>query len=222
MKTACIIPIKKNSERVPGKNFKMLCSKRLYEFIIEHAIEANCFDDIYVDTNSDEIKEYVKKKGLKVIDRIEILASNCANGNDLLVYHQEICPNYNYYFQLFATAPFLQPKTIKSCVETLLASETWDSCFTAIRHNGFFWLNDNPVNYRPEILPRSQDMVPIIEETTGLYGIESSALKRYKCRIGRKPYIHLVSEFEAVDINTEEDLSIADYIGRAYWKMGEG
>lgn len=43
MKTACIIPIKKNSERVPGKNFKMLCSKRLYEFIIEHAIEANCF-----------------------------------------------------------------------------------------------------------------------------------------------------------------------------------
>lgn len=45
-----------------GKNFKMLCSKRLYEFIIEHAIEANCFDDIYVDTNSDEIKEYVKKK----------------------------------------------------------------------------------------------------------------------------------------------------------------
>ena len=75
-----------------------------------------------MDTNSDEIKEYVKKKGLKVIDRIEILASNCANGNDLLVYHQEICPNYNYYFQLFATAPFLQPKTIKSCVETLLVA----------------------------------------------------------------------------------------------------
>lgn len=219
MKTICIIPIKENSERVPGKNFKILCNRKLYEYIIMHAMQAECFDEIFIDTNSDEIKEYVKRKGLKVIDRLDILASNNANGNDLLVYHQELYPNFDYYFQLFATAPYLQPSTIKKCVDMLLTSEQWDSCFTAVKHNGFFWVNENPINYRPEVLPRSQDMLPVIEETTGLYGINKHSLKKYRCRIGRKPYIHLVSGFEAVDINTEEDLKIAEVIGREYWGL---
>lgn len=68
-------------------------------------------------------------------------------------------------------------------------------------------------NYRSGILPHSQDMLPVIEETTGLYGISSDSLKKYKCRIGRKPYMHIVNKYEAVDINTEEDLLIAECIG---------
>ena len=34
-----------------------------------------------------------------------------------------------------------------------------------------------PVNYNPKVLPRSQDAVPIIQESTGLYGIKSKTLK---------------------------------------------
>lgn len=79
-----------------------------------------------------------------------------------------------------------------------------------------------PINYRPGILPRSQDMVPLVEETTGLYGITADALARYRCRIGRKPLIYTVSRFEAVDINTEEDFKVAEYIGRVVFGMGEG
>ena len=48
-------------------------------------------------------------------------------------------------------------------------------------------------------------MEPLIEETTGLYGISKESLKKYKCRIGRKPYMHIVNKFEAIDINTEQD-----------------
>ena len=68
-------------------------------------------------------------------------------------------------------------------------------------------------NYRSGILPHSQDMLPVIEETAGLYGISSDSLKKYKCRIGRKPYMHIVNKYEVVDINTEEDLLIAEFIG---------
>lgn len=219
MRTACFIPIKSNSERVKGKNFRLLNGKKLYEYIINNVIEAACFDDIYIDTNSDEIKEYVLKRNLKVIERLDELASATANGNDLLVYHKEKFPDYDYYFQLFATAPFLQVKSIKKCFEILTSSEEYDSCFTAVKSNGFFWLNNLPVNYRPGILPRSQDMEPMIEETTGLYGISKSSLSRFNSRIGKKPYIHLVDKFEAVDINTEDDLLLAEMIGKVYWKI---
>ena len=219
MKTAAFIPIKANSERVPGKNFRSLNDKKLYEYIIEHTKESRVFDDIFIDTNSDEIKEYCETAGCSVIDRKEVLARNTANGNDLLNYHFELYPNYDYYFQLFATAPYLQPESIRISAEKLIGSTVYDSCFTAIRHQGFFWLNDTSINYRPCILPRSQDMTPVVEETTGMYGISAESLKKYRCRIGAKPYIHFVSKFEAVDINTEEDLKIAEYIGKHYWKI---
>ena len=64
MKTACFIPIKANSERVPGKNFRVLNGKKLYEYIIEHTMDADCFDDIYIDTNSPEITGYALDHGL--------------------------------------------------------------------------------------------------------------------------------------------------------------
>jgi len=219
MKTACFIPIKANSERVPGKNFRVLNGKKLYEYIIEHTIEAACFDDIYIDTNSDEIKEYVLGKGLHVIERLESLAQNTANGNDLLIYHCEKYPDYDYYFQLFATAPYLRAESIRECYNGLISSEEYDSCFTALKNNSFYWLNNMPINYRPGILPRSQDMVPMVEETTGMYGIKKESLEKYRSRIGRNPYIHFVNKFEAVDINTEDDLLIAEYIGKQYWKL---
>ncbi len=217
MRTACFIPIKSNSERVPGKNFRLLNGKKLYEHICEHVKEADVFDDIYIDTNSDEIRLYAARQGFMVIERKEELARNTANGNDLLLHHLESYPNYDYYFQVFATAPYLQPQTIRCCFGKLIASSEYDSCFTVTKNYGFFWLNGNPVNYRPEILPRTQDMAPVLEESTGLYGISRDALKRYRCRIGRRPYMHPVSKFEAVDINTEEDLKIAEYMGKVHW-----
>jgi N-acylneuraminate cytidylyltransferase len=155
--------------------------------------------------------------GFNVIERKPELALNSANGNDLLNYHHELQPEYDYYFQLFATAPYLQSNTIRNCVNHLISSEEYDSCFTATENHGFYWLNQNPINYRPCILPRSQDMLPVVEESTGLYGISKEALLKYRCRIGRKPYIHVISKFEAVDINTEEDLKVAEYIGKVIY-----
>lgn len=219
MKSACFIPIKSNSERVPGKNLRNLNGRKLYQYICENAKKAEVFDAIYVDTNSEEVASYAESIGLIVIERKPELAKDTANGNDLLVYQYQLYPNYDYYFQLFATAPYLQPASIKACFDRLTSSTTYDSCFTATENHSFYWYAGTPVNYRPGILPRSQDMLPVMEETTGLYGISKEALEKYRCRIGKNPYIHVVDKFQAVDINTEEDLKIAEYVGKVIYGL---
>ena len=219
MKTACFIPIKAHSERVPGKNLRKLNGKKLYQYICEHVIEANVFDEIFIDTNSEEVSAYAEEKELHVIERKPELALNTANGNDLLVYHYMQFPEYDYYFQLFATAPYLQPASIKACFDRLTSSTSYDSCFTATENHSFYWYARTPVNYRPGILPRSQDMLPVMEETTGLYGISKAALEKYRCRIGKSLYVYVVDKFQAVDINTEEDLKIAEYIGKVIYGL---
>lgn len=214
MKIACFIPIKSNSERIKGKNFRILNGKKLYEYIIENAIESDSFDDVYVDTDSEEIKDFALQSGAKVIERKKELTSNIANGNDLLVHHYNLFNNYDYYFQLFATAPFLSHNTIKHSVEILTNTTEYDSIFTAVSRRGFFWLSEMPMNYRPGVLPRSQDLKSVYEESTGLYGIKRESLKKYNCRIGYKPYIYEIDHIEAVDINNEEDLLWAEFIAK--------
>ena len=68
----------------------------------------------------------------------------------------------------------------------------YDSIFTVGEIYSWFWFNNKPVNYNPKTLPRSQDATPIIQETTGLYGIKSATLKKRKSRIGFRPYLFKV------------------------------
>lgn len=219
MKTACFIPIKAYSERVKGKNLRLLNGKPLYQYICEHVREADVFDDVYIDTDSPEISLFARTMGFEVIRRLPELALNTANGNDLLNHHFNLHPEYDCYFQLFATAPYMKAETIRACWEKLTGSSEYDSCFTATENHSYYWLAGKPMNYRPEVLPRSQDLLPVLEETTGLYGITGEALRKYRCRIGRRPYIHIVSIFEAVDINSEEDWKLAEYVGKAVFGL---
>ena len=75
----------------------------------------------------------------------------------------------------------------------------------------WFWFKDKPVNYNPKILPRSQDARPIVVETTGLYGIKKNAIKKQRCRIGKKPFFYKVSEEESLDIDNSEDIKSLKY-----------
>ncbi len=207
MKIVAIIPIKSKSTRVRRKNFtKIKKNKPLYKFFLEKVIKCN-FDQIYVDTDSIEIINFCKKKKINFIKRKKYLAKDNANGNDLLNYHAKVIQS-DLYFQLFITAPLLSVKTINECIYLLKTKKKIDSIFTCHKIFSWFWFKNKPVNYKPNVLPRSQDAKPIIMETTGLYGIRKKTLKKYKCRIGKKPYFFEVSKKESLDLDTKEDFKI--------------
>ena len=218
MKTACFIPIKQNSERVPGKNFRPVGGIPLYQAIVTKALASGCFSTVFVDTNSPEAAEFARAHGAVPIERKPELALASANGNDLLNHHAALEPSFDFYFQLFVTAPLLKIESIRGAVSALLESATHDSVFTTNEHKGFFWRSGLPISYQPNLLPRSQDLVPIVEETTALYGITRAALLNYRCRIGARPHFFPVSRIESVDLNTEDDFVYLDWLvttGRA-------
>lgn len=207
MKIVAIIPIKSKSSRVKRKNFiKIKKNKPLYKFFLEKVLKCN-FDQIFVDTDSIEIINFCKKRKINIIKRKKSLAQDNANGNDLLNYHAKIIKS-DLYFQLFITAPLLSVETINKCIYLLKTKKKFDSIFTCHKIFSWFWFNDRPINYKPKILPRSQDAKPIVMETTGLYGIRKKTLKKHKCRIGQKPYFFEVSKKESLDLDTKDDFKI--------------
>ena len=211
MKICATIPIKSNSTRVKNKNFQLLGDKPLYQYIIDHCIQAECFDDIYVDTDSPEINSYCVENQIICIKRKPELTLDTANGNDVFHYDIDFVGHYDFYFQLYATAPFLKPETIRQCVDKLTHTTKYDSILTATEEYGWFWHKEQPVNYQPNILPRSQDATPVIKETTGLYGISKRAYERYKCRVGATPYFYIIRDRkECIDLDTQEDFVVAE------------
>ena len=204
MKIVAIIPIKTNSVRVKNKNFKLINKTPLYRYLLDKLKKSN-FDEIYVDSDSLEIKKYCKRMGYKFIQRKPYLTKNNANGNDLLNYHSKIV-NADIYFQLFVTAPLLKIDTINKCIAIMKSKKKYDSILTAKSVYTWFWFKKKPVNYSPKILPRSQDAKPLVFETTGLYGIRKNILSKRKSRIGNKPYFYEVADEEAIDLDNLKDL----------------
>ena len=201
-KIVAIVPIKTKSKRVKNKNFKKICNVPLYKITLQK-LKKWYFTDIYVDTDSLEIKKYCKLNDIKFIKRMPWLSTDKANGNHLINYHRKII-DADIYFQILITSPLLKVLTIKNCIKFLLNSNKHDSIFTTKSTKTFFWYKNNPINYDPKKLPRSQDLQPLIIETTSLYGIKKSALDKYKCRIGKKPF-NEVDDFEMVDLNNKKD-----------------
>ena len=212
MKIVAIIPIKSKSKRVKNKNFKLINKKPLYTYLLSKLSKCN-FDEIYVDSDSLEIEKYCNNVGFNFIKRLPSLSKDDANGNDLLNYHSKII-DADIYFQLFITAPLIKISTINKCIRILKNSKKNDSILTITKIFSWFWHKKKPVNYNPKVLPRSQDAVPLVLETTALYGIKKNALMKHRCRIGKKPYFFEVSDEEALDLDNEKDFEYLEYYVR--------
>lgn len=208
MKTIAIIPIKKNSKRVKAKNFKIVSGKPLYRYLLDKIHKTN-FDEIYIDSDSEEIQEYALENNYKFILRDPTLAQDSANGNHLLCHHQGLIES-DIYFQLFVTSPLLKISSINSCIKILKEKLVYNSILTSKKLQSWVWFENNPVNYDPKILPRSQDAKPVIIETTGLYGIRKNELIKNKSRIGSNPYFFDVSDEESIDIDNHNDFDLLE------------
>ena len=209
MKTIAIIPIKSRSERVKNKNFRTVSDKPLYKHLLDKLPDSR-FDEIYIDSDSLELQSYCESMGFYFLERKPELASNDANGNDLLNYHREII-DADFYFQLFITSPLLKLETINNCIKLLKENKEYNSIMTVKSIYTWFWFEGKPVNYDPRILPRSQDAKPVVMETTGLYGITQKALFENRARIGDKPYFYEVSDAEAIDLDKEIDFEYLNF-----------
>ena len=137
MKAIAIIPIKSKSERIPGKNLKKINGIPFYQFLLRKIKKCN-FDEVYIDTDNNSIKNYAIKNKFKVIDRLKKLATNSANGNDLLNYHSKIIKS-DLYFQLFVTSPLLSIKSINKCINELKKNKKMNSILTTKSVYTWFW-----------------------------------------------------------------------------------
>lgn len=214
LKNIAFIPAKGTSERVHAKNLRKINNLSLIRLAALRAIEAGCFDLIYIDTESNEIWEEVKDLNVKLIKRDPSLATNKTGANELLMHEIKNSEEAENYFILSCTTPLVSPETVYQCVDSFNKNnKDYDSVVTVIESKEYYWQDENP-NYDLNNIPNSFMLKPLMIETHAVYGITAEAFKIYKRRLGKKVLLHTMPKIESIDIDTEEDLRMCEILSK--------
>ena len=215
MKLVALVPMRHNSQRVPGKNYRNLAGKPLYQHIVETLLAVPEINDIVVDTDSEPVMDGLRENfpQVKIINRPEHLRADDMPMNEILIHDTEQYPA-DFYLQTHSTNPLLKAETISKAIQAVHANYPQkDSLFSVTRWQTRFYDKDgNAVNHNPKELIQTQDLPPMYEENSCIYIFTRANLIAKRHRISDHPMMYEIPRLEAVDIDEESDFQIASIL----------
>lgn len=210
-KIIALLPIKANSNRIKGKNFRDFCGKPLFHWILDSLLSVKAIDKIIINTDA---RHLLQENGLFETERIIIrdrkpeICGDDVSMNLILADDVANIPA-DLYLMTHTTNPLLTPETIcKAIKEFSDAQDTGiaDSLFTVNKIQARFYRADcSPVNHDPDNLIPTQNLEPWYEENSNLYIFTRESFSNTKARIGKKPMMMITKAMESSDIDTPDD-----------------
>jgi CMP-N-acetylneuraminic acid synthetase len=217
-RTVAVVPMRHNSERVPGKNYRPLAGIPLYHHVVRMLAAVPEIDFIVIDTDSDFIIDDCAEHfpQVQVLLRPDHLRDGAIAMNDVLLNTLDQVPA-DIVIQTHSTNPFLKAETVSAALQLFSRPDNdFDSVFSVTRLQARLWDGQTqPVNHDPAVLLRTQDLAPLFIENSCFFIFTPDLLRQRGNRIGARPYMVEMAPLEAVDIDTEEDFSQAAAIAES-------
>ena len=214
-----LMPMKLHSERVAGKNFRLLAGEPLFCYTLRSLLAAASISHVYINTDAVHLRDLITRyfpaeaHRITVLERplhlcgdavpmTQILASDCAT-----ILKQTGTSDEATFIQTHATNPLLSAATIDAAVSTFTAAypDAHDSLFSVtVRRARLYDHYGRAINHEPELLLRTQDLSPVYEENSVLY-VFKAALLEQGVRIGKRPLMYETPLNESFDIDTQAD-----------------
>ncbi|MEZ8313917.1 acylneuraminate cytidylyltransferase family protein [Vibrio splendidus] len=210
-KVIALLPMKANSTRVPGKNFKDFCGKPLFKWILDSLLAVDEIDQVVINTDARDI---LITNGLKESERVVIrqrkseicgdeVSMNVVLGDDVENLEADI------YLMTHTTNPLLSPDTIRRALKQYniaLDAGAADSLFTVNKiQTRFYTGNCEAINHDPDNLIPTQNLEPWYEENSNLYLFNRESFASTNARIGSNPTMMVSPALECSDIDTPDD-----------------
>ena len=221
----CVIPARGGSKRIQRKNIKEFNGKPIIAYSIEAALESNCFDQVIVSTDDDEISEVARKYGAQVpFIRPDELSNDYAGTIPVIKHAIEWMEDNNNSIEnvccLYATAPFIQSKTIYKAYQQLKDSKV-DYCFSVTSfafpiQRAIKIIHGNKVSmFYPEFFStRSQDLEESYHDAGQFYWGKARAFKDELQIFSEVSVPYILPRYLVQDIDTLEDWTRAEIMYR--------
>ena len=220
-----MIPARGGSKRIPRKNIKAFNGKPIIAYSIEAALESNCFDQVIVSTDDNEIAEVAKTYGAKVpFIRPAELSNDYAGTIPVIKHTIEWLEDHNNTIDnvccLYATAPFIQSQTISKAFQQLQESKA-DYCFSVtsfafpIQRSIRITQDDKVDMFYPENFNvRSQDLEEAYHDAGQFYWGKAQAFKDELPIFSETASPYILPRYLVQDIDTTEDWIRAEAMHR--------
>ncbi len=207
-RVVALLPMKANSDRVKGKNFKLLDGKPLFQWILDSLLAVTEIEKVVINTDARHI---LAENGLREQDRIVIRDRKAELCGDLvsmnLILEDDIAAiDADIYIMTHTTNPLISADTIRAGLNKLEQMDRHDSLFTVNKVQTRFYREDgSAVNHDPARLLRTQDLEPWFEENSCLYYFSRESFKKTRARIGKNPIMMETPPLESLDIDEPHD-----------------
>ena len=213
MKIVSFIPIKLNNQRLTGKNTMILAGRPMCDYIFNTICKISEIDEKYVFCSDETICPYIHpytSKGLQFLKRDPYLDGFQVKGLEIIdKFVKEV--DADIYVLTHVTQPFTKASSIQNALQKVISGE-YDSAFSAVTLQDYIWKDGKPFNYDMKNIVRTQDLDPLYMETGAFFIFRKEVFTELGQRIGKKPYIYVIDQFEAVDVDTLEDFKFAEAV----------
>ena len=210
-KLTAVIPVRKGSQRVKNKNLKPFAGSTLLDIKIETLKKVIGLDEIVVTSDSQEMLDIARKHNVTAHKREDYYASSEVNNSDFMV-NLTTAVDSEYIMYSPCTSPLLSNETISECISKFRAGAQNIVTVTSQKHH--MWLDGEPLNYNPSESPNSQDLPDIYSVNYGCCIISCEDLHEYRNVVTNNPTFHVTDEIESIDIDTEFDFMMAEFVYR--------
>jgi YrbI family 3-deoxy-D-manno-octulosonate 8-phosphate phosphatase len=210
MKKTAIIPLRKNSKGIPGKNKKKMVGRPLFSWVLSEAIFSN-LDAVYVFTDDTEIIDYVTKnyawspKVKALLRNDENATETASTESTILEFSEKINHDFDLLCLLQATSPLTTSEAINAGIDKIVI-ESFDSSLSVVKTHRFTWNeNGTPQNYDVFNRPRRQDFEGLLIENGAVYCTTKAAFLNSKNRVSGNIGLVEMPEESLLEIDSKTD-----------------
>ena len=207
MKIAAIIPARAGSKGIPNKNIRIVSGRPLVYYAIHNALSSRFITDVIVTTDSPEVSIIAEQLGAACKWRD---AELCGDTISLDAVVCDALPKdqvWDYVVTMQPTSPTLQVETLDYAIQYAIDGD-FDTVISVINAPALSWSKEGEI-FRPNYEKRmNRQYLPPCYKETGAFFVSKASVVMPTSRFGPKIGIYEVSEEEAVDIDTFQDLSL--------------
>lgn len=219
-----MIPARMGSQRLKRKNLRMISGIPLITHTIRRAHQANCFDQVWVNSEHQTFAEIAKQENVYFHARPPEFADDKATSEQYVYQFLQAHP-CEFLVQVHTIAPLLTADMIAGFVEQV-KSDQFDVLLSVVNEQIECVYKGEPINFSFETKSNSQALAPVKRISwsisawraeTFIHAYEHGDCATYAGRIGYYPVDHFAGHI----IKTQADLVIAEALLQARRHLDE-
>lgn len=214
MNILAVIPARAGSQGIPNKNIRIIGGHPLIYYSIKNALNSEMITDVVISTDSPEVRIIADQMGAQCKWRDASLCGDAVTLDAVIADAIPTDKEYDYVVTMQPTSPTLEVETLDKAIKYAIDNDL-DTVISAINAPHLSWGEKDGKkvpNYEKRL---NRQYLPPCYLETGAFVVSKRSVVTPESRIGAKVDVYEVSEREAVDVDTFEDLkSVASLLNK--------